>query len=257
MRHHQGLTWPTRSDAERAALIWAWLQTVPDGDRAIMGVAHTFSSHQNMNDASRDLAEQVITPLFDYLNEAVATQGNIMYLLERYVRKFEWFDRDALHEAYTANTQQGEAVYDRHLRKFLFDQGIDMPFSQLKSASGLSDVIGELDSDDPLVAEVKLFDAGSYGKRSIASGVQQVLQYALEYHKQVGYVVIIDLSGRPLTLPTEDPSKSWPPYVEISGVRVYLIAVHALALVSASKLGKARPSVVTLADLTDPDANHR
>jgi hypothetical protein len=53
-----------------------------------------------------------------------------------------------------------------------------MPFSQARSASGLSDVLAELDSDDPLVCEVKVFDGAGRSKHHLATGVGQVLHYA-------------------------------------------------------------------------------
>ena len=56
-----------------------------------------------------------------------------LYALERYVRQIEWFDQKRLHEQFMANSRQGEEVYDRHLREFLFREGFNMPYSQLRS----------------------------------------------------------------------------------------------------------------------------
>ena len=127
------------------------------------------------------------------------------------------------------------------MRRFLFSEGINMPFSQARSASGLSDVLAGLDTEDPLVCEAKIFDAASRGKRHLASGINQVLQYATDHGKQVGYLVITNLSGRPLNLPSEDNPRTWPPRITIAGVRVYLIAVRALPTPPASKQGKPAP----------------
>lgn len=249
----RGLVWPTTTEAGRARLIWTWMQTVTDDEEVILGFGYTISSTSNINDAARNLTEAVVMPLFDYISEKISSESNVLYLLERYVRRIEFFDRQALYDRYIANTRQGEAIYDADLRRFLFDQGLNMPFSQPKSASGLSDVIGELDTDDPLVCEVKVFDAASHDKRGIVSGVNQVLNYAHDYGKSVAYLVIINLSGRPLELPTDSVSKNWPPYVDLSGVRVNLINVRAMPVVSASKLGKAKPVVMSRQDLIDPD----
>lgn len=43
-----------------------------------------------------------------------------------------------------------EEVYDTDLRSVLFIEGINMPFSQAQSASGESDVLTDLETDDPL-----------------------------------------------------------------------------------------------------------
>jgi hypothetical protein len=58
-------------------------------------------------------------------------------------------DQHRLYAEFVANTRQGEEVYDRHLREFLFREGFNMPYSQLRSPSGRSDVLSGLESDDP------------------------------------------------------------------------------------------------------------
>ena len=252
--------WPSESEAGRAALIWHFLQQMAeddkagtDGSRIAINYGHALSSGSNINDMWRELAERAIRPLFDYLSERVGAESSVLYVIERYVRRVEWFDRGDLHERAMADTRKAEEVYDTDLRRFLFGEGINMPFSQARSASGLSDVVSELDTEDPLVCEVKLFDE-SRGKRHLASGLNQAVHYADDFGKQVAYLVIINLSGRPLSLPTDGDDKAWPPYIVVGGVRVYLIVVRALPTVSASKMGKPSPVVVTRDELVDPDA---
>jgi hypothetical protein len=83
------------------------------------------------------------------------------------------------YENYTANGETN--LYDRHLRRFLFREGINMPFSQARSPSGDSDVLAHLETEDPLVSELTLFDAASKSKRYVAGGLHQVHQYAQDY----------------------------------------------------------------------------
>jgi hypothetical protein len=210
--------------------------------------------YDNIHVVARQFVARIVSPLFDFLHERAGAEGNILYVLERYVRRVEWFDRDDLYDRAMDDTRKAERVYETDLRRFLFSEGINMPFSQPRSASGLSDVLVGVDTEDPLVCEMKIFDAVNRGKRHLASGVGQALQYAEDYVKQVAYLVIINLSGRPLTLPSEDDPKSWPPRVTIAGVRVYLIMVRALPSASASKLGKPAPMTISYDDLVDPDA---
>ena len=129
-----------------------------------------------------------------------------------------------------------------------------MPFSQAKSASGLSDVLTDVDTDDPFIGEVKLFNAGNHGKRELATGVNQAIQYARGKNKGSGYLVAVHLSGRQLELPTDGPKGTWPPYLEVGGVRVYLITVRALPVPTASQQGKPRPVSVSREDVVNPDA---
>jgi hypothetical protein len=255
LQGHGNLQWPTTTEAGRARLIWELLQEMIGlGDRATLNFRHGVTSASNLNEAARAITETLVAPLFDYLTERIGNESSVLYLIERYVRRVEWFDRAELYEKYKANTRQGEKVYDDDLRRFLFEQGINMPFSQAKSAAGLSDVVSELDTDDPLICEVKLFDTDNHPKRGIGSGVNQVVQYAHDYRKNAAYLVIINLSGRALELPTDGDEKAWPRYIDLEGVRVHLVVIRALPVESASKLGKAQPVTVTKQNLVDPDA---
>lgn len=252
--------WPTGTETGRASLIWRLMRHIADADVTgesypVGGYVLGISEGGDLNDQTRTFAQRVLQPLFDFLSEQVGAESSLLYVLERYVRRIEWFDRDELYEKYTADTRTGEAVYDKDLRKFLFAEGINMPFSQAKSASGLSDVLSELDTDDPLVCEVKLLDGQDRGKRHLASGVNQVVQYAQDYGKNAAYLVVINLSGRSLELPSDGPSDAWPPHLELAGVRVHLIVVRALPpTASASRQGRAAPITISRDDLIDPDA---
>ncbi len=256
-----GFRWPSQTEAGRARLIWQLMRNIAadddngtDSTQIILTYAHSVSDHSNINEKWREFAERILRPLFDYLEERVGAESGVLHVLGRYVRRVEWFDRSDLYARAMADTRKTEEVYDTDLRRFLFSEGISMPFSQAQSASGLSDVLTDLDTDDPLVCEVKIFDAGNRGKRHLASGVHQAISYASDYGKQVAYLVIINISGRPLTLPCDDEPKAWPPCITVTGIRVYLIAVRARPTESASKLGRPAPVTITCDDLADPDA---
>lgn len=246
----RSLTWPHNFGEEgRAVLVWKLLAKLAEDPQAPWRIGYMLTGESNVDAATRALTESAIRPLFDYLGEEVGAESSVLYHLERFVKRLEWFDREPLHVEFLANTKQGEVVYDRYLRKFLFDQGLDMPLTQAASASGESDVLSELGSSDPLVCEVKVFDNLNRDKRHLASGVNQAVQYAHDYGKRVSYLVLINLSERVLQLPTDGIDEVWPPFVEVGGVRVYLVAVRALRTASASKQGKPTPITFARADL--------
>lgn len=256
---HSGLNWPSRTEAGRASLAWQLMLRVardsppPFGQIGglvqVYASAFSLASGANIHAKAHQFVERIIGPLIEFLEQQVGAEGSVLYVLERYVRRVEWFDWPELHGRFNEDTRRGEEVYDRDLRRFLFTEGIDMPFSQARSASGLSDVLSELDTDDPLVCELKIFDGDARGKRHLASGVNQAIQYAQDYGKTVAYLVIINLSGRALELPSDGRADDWPPHVETAGVRVHLIAVRALPTATASRQGRAAPVIVTRADL--------
>jgi hypothetical protein len=253
-------TWPCRTEQGRASLVWRLMQHLageqPTGSSRVSAVDYAFAAvgtGGTLTDNWRAFSERVLQPLFDYLTERVGAESSVLYVLERYVRRVEWFDRQDLYDQ-ARDAPRTEEVYDRDLRRFLFSEGINMPFSQAKSASGLSDVVSELDTDDPLVCELKIFDGAGRGKAHLGSGVNQADQYATDYGKHTAYLVIINLSGRQLTLPSDGEPEIWPPFIDVAGVRVYLIPVRALPTASASKQGRPAPVNITRVDLVDPDA---
>jgi hypothetical protein len=54
--------------------------------------------------------EVVVEPFIEYLQEQIGDSSDVLYLLERYVRRVEWFVQESLWTAYQADTARGEAV---------------------------------------------------------------------------------------------------------------------------------------------------
>jgi len=259
LRGGQRLSWTSQSEEGRAVLAWKLMQHIADDERAGHGDDATdpylFAFNGNLNDQVRELAERVFAPLFDFLGERIGAESSVLYVLERYVRRLEWFDRDELHARFDADRRNGEEVYNLDLQRFLFLEGNYITYAKPRSASGEADVVGELDTDDPLVCDGKIFDGDGRGKSYLAKGFNQIIQYAQDHQKSVAYLVIFNISGRPLQFPTDGTPGTPPPYIEMSGIRVYLVAVRALPpQATASKLGKATPFILTRDDLVNPDA---
>ncbi|MFI1354856.1 hypothetical protein ACH4TV_14975 [Streptomyces sp. NPDC020898] len=248
----RSFSWPD-TESGRAKIIWWFIQRWADGADPF-GVAQSFSVSKYLDVILREMTEQTVRPFVEYLMEQLGSASEVLYMLERFARRLEWFDQAELYAKYGADTKHGEDTYDTHLRKFLFDQGIDYPFSQPKSASGQVDVVSGLDGDDPLVCEVKLYDTSrkGYGVPYVAKGFRQALDYAHDYSKSVAYLVTFNLSDQGLQMPTDEVTKPWPPRLHVDGVTVYLVTVNAKPLPSASKRGKASPRVVTRDELVNP-----
>ncbi len=126
--------------------------------------------------------EVFVSPVIDYLLDRVDTGDNVLYLLGKYKRRMEWFRRDELLSAMRGNPSVSEEIANRDLREYLFDQGIEYPFSEPSSPSGEADIVANLGQVDPLVLEIKLFDlARRYDHRYIRKGFRQIYDYANDY----------------------------------------------------------------------------
>jgi hypothetical protein len=241
--------WPS-TEAGRVKVSWYLLQqwAVNDHGAAMFGTTLN-PSDRNLESGARGATEAVVEPLIEFLQERIGEASDVLYLLERYVRRVEWFEKESLYQRFLDDTAHGEAIYDRDLRQFLFEQGIDFPFSQPRSASGQSDVVANLDGDDPLVCEVKLFDGGSYSKAYLAQGVNQATSYARDYGKTIGYLVVFNLSTQLLQLPSDGPADEWPPRIDVGGITIFLVQVRALPQPSASTRGTAQVMAISKDDL--------
>lgn len=121
--------------------------------------------------------------------------------------------------------------------------------SQPASPSGKVDMLADVDSDDPLSCEVKLFDGDSYGVSYLAKGFQQAHRYAEDYGHTAAHLVVFNLTARQLELPSDDTDVGWPPRLNLAGVTVFIVVVQAAPRQSASRSGAAKPIVVGRADL--------
>jgi hypothetical protein len=256
------LRWPSLTEQGRARLVWDLMKRHAAADRAGVEQGEAVTSYYgegvdfgtgNLDDMWRRFAERVIQPLIDFLDERVGDQSSVLFVLERNVHMVEWFDRDALHAAFEADRANGEEVYNLNLQRFLFQEGGYITHAKARSASGEADLIGGLDTDDPLVCEGKLLD--NRGKSYLARGFHQVIKYAHDYNQSVAYLVVFNMTDRLLQFPTDGPTGAWPPYIEMAGVRVYFIGIRALPpAATASKAGKATTVTLTRDDLSNPDA---
>ena len=104
--------------------------------RAAISWGSAFSHESRFNEMLNDLNEAVLDPVVNYLDDRIDDTGNVVYLLQRFKRKAEWFSQQELHQAYLRDTGSGEKNLDRRLREALFDGGVDFPFSQPDSPSG-------------------------------------------------------------------------------------------------------------------------
>jgi len=115
------------------------------------------SASRNVNVMTREALKEFFEPVYVYITEKVGSMDLLQYLLLRFKFKSEWFKKQDLYDSCCRDTTRGEETLDKALRSYLFDQGIDFPFSKPKSPSGEVDIIS-LIKQEPIPLEVKVFD---------------------------------------------------------------------------------------------------
>lgn len=164
-----------------------------------------------------------VVPLCNYLIDRLEVSSIMLYLLLRYKRWAEWFEAVRLRETYE---EGGEAGLDIDLRRFLFESGIDYPYSQPHSPGGRADVVARLETDDPLVLEIKVWDSKKgYKENRVRDGLRQVMDYAAKYGKDKGYVAVFNVDPESLVFVGETSGDEWPARIE-KGRIYYFIGIN-------------------------------
>lgn len=213
---------------------------------------HVFSSETKFDLMLRDLTESVVDPFVNYLHDQIDEASNVLYLIERFKLKVEWFRQEELHQRYEEDTSVGEKKLDQELRAALFEGGVDYPFSQPLSPSGMADIVALLGTTDPLVMEIKVFDPDrGRGISHLSQGFHQVLKYANDYNQPIGYLVIFNCADRSLVVESADKgNEDFAPRIVHASKTFFVIPIDVSPHTeSASKEKPATRVVVTSSQL--------
>jgi hypothetical protein len=242
-------------DSERAMYHYCLLKVLHEDDSEIYRNHAIMSNIAQSYDVPKAFVERYVDPLVYYLYDRINEGSEVLYLLEKYKRKCEWFEKHRLRQLYEKSQGHQEQVLDEDLRKFLFEQGIDYPFSTPSSPSGEADVVGLLHTDDPLVLEVKIFDRDrDYRKQRIIDGFRQIVSYSNDYHKPVGYLLIFNRDTVEVNIETDNQINSYPVFNKVLFLgKVYFIVfvnIPPSTTETASKRGQTKKVTITEAELT-------
>ena len=208
------------------------------------------SSRQNYEDKKIFFIEQFVSPITNFLHDRLYKSSSTIYLLEKYKRRTEWFKKDVLYSQYKKAVKNYEKMFEDDLLLFLFDQGIDYPFSTPGSTSGRADIIGEIDTEDPLIIEIKIFDSEKdYRKNRIIEGFTQTVKYTNDYNKDFGYLVVFILDEVDINFNFKENDNFFPPRLSHGNKNYFFIVINLKPLESASKLGKTKTIEITESDM--------
>ncbi|NEM98200.1 hypothetical protein GXP69_10870 [Pontibacter sp. BT327] len=215
-----------------------------------VNIAFNLGAASSFDDCLDNFLNNFVEPIVVYIQDNLEHKSFILYLLLRYKMRTEWFLRENLYNQYKSATSNYEQIFEDDLRLFLFDQGVDYPFSTPSSASGRADIVSQLDSKDPLVLEIKVFDKEkSYTKKRIVNGFTQVVKYANDYHKDTGYLVVFNLDNVEIVINKNEPEKQLPTVVHFNNKTYHIIIINLKREASASKLGQLKTEIIHESEL--------
>jgi len=240
------------NEIHQTAFCWQFLKHFISGTGDYNLHRYTIFQCREFDNTRSKIIEALISPIIYYLHDRLDKSNSVIFLLEKYKRRTEWFTKKLLYKKYQEIDHNYEQLFEDDLRLFLFDQGIDYPFSTPLSATGRADIIGEIETDDPLVVEIKIFDrTKNYGKDRIKDGFTQIVKYANDYNKDVGYLVIYNLDKGELNLNFSEKTKIFPPSINFNNKVFYFIIINAAVFDTASKSGTITQIEITENELTN------
>ena len=228
-------------------------------ERDMANRMHDFSSYgEDYSHQSAFFFDTFVRPLNNYLEERIDEARIVLSLLRRYKHHVEWFRRNELASIVEEEKQRASASGRNsraekrlalHLYEFLHSQGVTFSIEPA-SISGEADLVAAQDSDDPLLADVKIFDPQSGKNKSyLISGFHQVYQYTLDYNEPFGYLVIFKTCEEGLAFSSGQQEQSTS-FITFNGKTIFFVVVDVFAHEkSASQRGKLKSYVLTEQEL--------
>jgi len=249
VKHKRALAFS--NELENAAVSYFVLKkcVVSDSQMVEVFVGNTYGSETNYNDLLEHFKSLFLEPLYEYLDEQLDDQRATLALLIRYKHKCEWFQREHLFHLWESDTTRGEKCLALHLYEYLHDQGLDFVIEP-SSVSGEVDLIAAQKSDEPLIADAKIFNPEKgKGKEYIAKGFNQIYQYTIDYNESFGYLIIYKTCGEDLRFALSHQEQSTP-FVVHNNKTIFMLTIDIfLYETPASKRGPLKTVEITETDL--------
>lgn len=214
-------------------------------------IARRYCHSSKYNEILETFKDVFVEPFYDYLDEHLDDNSLILSLLVKYKYKCEWFQREKLLSLWDSDTKRGEKNLAMHLYEYLYDQGINFSIEPA-SASGEADAVSSQRGEEPLIADVKIFNPEKgKSKDYIAKGFRQTYNYTLDYNEPIGYLVIFKTSDEELKFSLPNSAQNTP-FIKHNNKTIFflVIDIHSYEK-TASKRGKLKFIEFTEDDLGD------
>lgn len=189
-----------------------------------------------------------LDPFYEHFDENLDDRNFVLFCLERYKRTCEWFERERLFQSWENDTQRGEKRLALDLYKYLFGHGVEFHIEP-SSVSGEADMVAAQSSENPLIADVKVFNPSKgKAKAYMIRALQQVHTYACDYNQPVGYLIIFNTSSVQLRFALANPDHP-APRVLLNNKTIFLVVIDIFPHTESASQRKSPDSV----EITDQD----
>ena len=215
----------SESEEEAAAIGYSVLRKLSNSAYApqIRQLAQNFAQCTESDNIPAIISSIFLDPFHEYIDEQLDDQKYILNLLIRYKYRSEWFHRNHLLNLTKKDSRKAEKLLALDFYSYLHDQGIDFSIEP-SSISGEIDIIAAQGTEDPLLADVKIFDANGRGKAYICKAFNQIYTYSQQYNEPFGYLVIFKVTDKDLCFSLSNKSSSVP-IVTYNHKSIFLVTI--------------------------------
>jgi hypothetical protein len=214
------------------------------------GLMVMISREEDINMLTTEAMHEFFDPVAKYFEEKITAIDSFQYLLIRFKAQTEWFERENLLSRYSKDTGKGESVLDLSLREYLFNQGVDFPFSKPSSPSGEVDVLSIV-KQKPIPLEVKVFDNEGRTQAHVKQGVVQAFCYAKDYGETCAYLVVFNVSDREVLFKLS--SLDVPQRIVIGDKTIYIFVINLFNFKDTASKRKIEPAIIEEKYLLEPE----
>lgn len=247
------------NEKELAAMGYASLRelsTSKNHPRNIVGALYSIHIDDTENNPQEKRDERMVSfyidsllePFYIFVDEQLDSRRAILSILRKYKHRCEWFERNRLLDAYEKDTQRGEQNLALDFYQFLFNEGVNFSIEP-SSLDGKIDLIAAQDTDDPLLADAKVFSGSN--KKHLCDGFGQIYGYANKYNEPSGYLLIFNVSDKDLVITGSHTSSPVPSVTHNHRTIYFLIIDICKHPRPPSKRGLVRPVEIPVSTLFD------
>jgi hypothetical protein len=115
-------------DKERAIYHYSFLEVLYKSNKRI--VDPSTALQLGKGEQAYVFVQKYVDPLVHYIYDKLDKGSSVLYLLEKYKKRCEWFSKKELWQLYDTSDRHREDILDQDLRQFLFEQCIDYHLCQ-------------------------------------------------------------------------------------------------------------------------------
>ncbi|MDP1814008.1 MAG: hypothetical protein Q8K92_06125 [Leadbetterella sp.] len=173
------------------------------------------------------ILELYISPIINHIHDSLDESSTILYLLEKYKKKTEWFTSKELQSKYKEMDNGFETLFENDLSHFLFEQDINLPFITTTLAFESVKTDGEVEPIEPIVAQIVICDKSkNFEREALKTGFSEIVKYVDKFDKRHGFLVVFNMNSFDITSNQEQNGFVIKPKVEYKSKVYHFIIVN-------------------------------